>query len=633
MAEDGRPGETLADLSSRRDALRQAAGIPGSDPRSLLEAALTELDGTIDALAGVLPGDTAADDAGTGDLPAAARAERRLLQAAFQQAPVPLFLLEQDGTIRRANNKAAELLGSPPGYATGKALTAFVDMPARAAVQTQLAAVARTGKPRQTGSRLLTASGPADVTVAAVAIDLPGDPPLIMVTAAAGAALAAAPAAAAPEAAKGAKAAKAATADRSIQAMTRRMDMITAVTRLLLDNSTFSEAVTLQRCARLLAGELADWVIIDVDRGGRLRRQFATGPRDGQVNQLARTVRSIDPGPDSVPSQVHAAGKSVLLAHVEDPRALGTGPDGTPLLMMLGAATLICVPISDGATGYGTLTLARRADAGQFAVADLGLAEQFGEHLAISMRVDRMFRNRAEVAEALQASLLPARLPTSVPGLEFAAAYAGATQWQEISGDFYDVFPTKSGWAVAVGDVCGKGQDAAAMTAAARHAIRALAHVHDSPEEVLAAANEVLLAGDYDERFVTVKLAFIERGERRVWVRLAGAGHPGPAVVRADGRVEVLDGDGLPLGLFGGAEPNRQELELAEGDLLFFYTDGVTEARNADQEYFDDRLTDALAATAGRPAPDTVRAVQELVTAFSDDELRDDVTILAVKVS
>jgi serine phosphatase RsbU (regulator of sigma subunit) len=194
------------------------------------------------------------------------------------------------------------------------------------------------------------------------------------------------------------------------------------------------------------------------------------------------------------------------------------------------------------------------------------------------------------------------------------------------------VFPSKGGWAIAIGDVCGKGQEAAAMTAAARHAIRALAHVHDSPEEVLAAANEVLLAGDYDERFVSVKLAFIERGERRVWVRLAGAGHPGPAVVRADGRVEVLEGDGLPLGLFGGAEPNRQELELDDGDLLFLYTDGVTEARNADQEYFDERLTDALAATAGRSAAHTVRAVQELVTAFSDDELRDDVTILAVKV-
>ena len=131
---------------------------------------------------------------------------------------------------------------------------------------------------------------------------------------------------------------------------------------------------------------------------------------------------------------------------------------------------------------------------------------------------------------------------------------------------------------------------------------------------------------------MSVKLAFLERGENSVWVRLGGSGHPGPAVVRADGRVEILEGDGLPLGLFADAEPSHQELELGEGDLLFFYTDGVTEARSAELEFFDDRLADALAATAGRSAAETVRAVQELVTGFSEGELRDDVTILAVKV-
>ena len=193
-----------------------------------------------------------------------------------------------------------------------------------------------------------------------------------------------------------------------------------------------------------------------------------------------------------------------------------------------------------------------------------------------------MFRQRSQVAEALQASLLPARLP-AVPGLEFAAAYIGATQFQEISGDFYDVFKAADGWGIAVGDVCGKGQDAAAMTAAARHAIRALAHVHEAPADVLAAANEVLVAEDYDDRFVTTSLAFLRQRGRRVQVQLGSCGHPGPAVVRADGRVEILEGDGLPLGLFPDAEPGRLELELHKGDVLFFYTDGVTEARNADR--------------------------------------------------
>jgi sigma-B regulation protein RsbU (phosphoserine phosphatase) len=635
MPQGGRPSEAGADIAARRDALRQAARLPGVDPRSLIDAALTELDAAIEAIgAASSPTPGSPGEPPTEVLPESVRTERRLLHAVFQQAPVPLFLLEQDGTIRRANNRAAALLGAPSGYATGRPLSAFIDLPFRAAAATQLAAVARTGKPRTAGCRILTSDGPLDVTLTAVAADLPGDPPVRIVTVLPVAAGAVAESSPEPEGKPGKRAtrpAAKAAGDAAIAAMTRRLDAVTALTRVLLDNSTFSEAVTLQRCARLLAGEIADWVIIDVDRGGRLLRQFVAGPRGGQADQFARVAREGAPGQDSVPAQVHSTGKSVLLAHLDDPGALGQGPDGTPLVMMLGATSLICVPISDGTTGYGTLTVTRLADKGPFGVADLGLAEELGRHLAIAIRVDRVFRQRSQVAEALQASLLPTRLP-AVPGLEFAAAYIGATQFQEISGDFYDVFKAGDGWGIAVGDVCGKGQDAAAMTAAARHAIRALAHVHGTPAEVLAAANEVLVAEDYDDRFVTASLAFLRQRGSRVQVQLSSCGHPGPAVVRADGRVEILEGDGLPLGLFDDAEPGRLELELHKGDVLFFYTDGVTEARGADLSFFEDRLSDALAAVAGRSATEIVRAVQELVTSFSSGELKDDVTILAVRV-
>ena len=629
MPQGGWPAEPLADVVARRDALRQAAEIPGADAAALLEAALTELDGAIETVAGMLSGGDDNEAAAEG-LPEAVRAERRLLHATFQHTPIPLFLLEPDGTIRRANNEAAALIGSPAGYATGKPLTTFVDLPFKAAVQTQLAAVVRTSRPRRASLRMLTASGTVDVSVTAAVVELPGDPPLLVV-----AATPPAPAASASPTTREDKRSRredgGTAAGRAIGSMTQRMDMVVAVTKLLLDNSTFSEAVTLQRCARLLAGDLADWVIVDMERDGRLRRQIAAGPRDRQADALARAVRSVNPDAQSLPAQVHGLRKSILLAHADDPGVLGTGPGGTPLLMTLGATSLICVPISDGTTSYGAMTLARPASRGPFEIADLALAEQLGEHLAIAIRVDRMFRHRSEVAETLQASLLPARLP-DVPGLDFAAAYVGATASQEISGDFYDVFRYRDGWAIAIGDVCGKGQDAAAVTAAARHSIRALASVHTAPADVLAAANEVLLAGDYGERFVTVKLAFLQPRGRRLGVRLASAGHPGPAVVRADGRVESLEGDGLPLGLFDDAQPSPAELELRQGDLLFFYTDGVTEARSVDLEFFEDRLIDELAAGAGRSASETVRAVQELVTEFSQGELRDDVTIVAVKV-
>jgi serine phosphatase RsbU (regulator of sigma subunit)/PAS domain-containing protein len=635
-----------ADIAARRDALRQAAGLPGADPRMLIDAAFTELDAAIEALAA---GAARAGAAGAGELAVdarpeearaeAVRAERRLLHAVFQQAPAPLLLLEQDGTIRRANNRAAALLGAPAGYATGKPLTAFLDLPFRAAVATLLAAVGRTGEPRTTGCRVLTPDGPVEVALTAAATTLPGSPPTLIVTAlpvVAGSGPAAPAAAVGRGGARaGARKKQPAEPDSAVVAMTRRLDAVTALTRVLLDNSTFSEAVTLQRCARLLAGEIADWVIIDIDRGGRLLRQFAVGPRGGkggrQADQVARAARAVNPDPESLPAVVHSTGKSVLHAHLDEAGLLGRGPGGTPLVMTLGATSVMCVPISDGATSYGALTLTRLAGSGPFDVADLGLAEELGRHLAIAVRVDRVFRQRSQAAEALQASLLPSRLPR-VAGLEFAAAYVGATQFQEISGDFYDVFAAGDGWGIVIGDVCGKGQEAAAMTAAARHAIRALAYVHETPDAVLGAANEVLVSQDYEDRFVTAALAFLRQREDCVQVQLGSSGHPGPAVVRADGRVEILEGEGLPLGLFADATTSRTDLELGPGDVLFFYTDGVTEARGADRAFFEERLADALAAMAGQEAAEIVRAVQEMVTSFSSGELKDDVTILAVRV-
>ncbi len=615
----------LGDLAGRRDALREAATMPGAEPRALLDAAFAELDAAIEALTKLAETDLGeAAPAGQAD---SLNVERALLRAVFQHAPAPLFVLEPDGTVRRANGRAGQLIGAPPGYATGRALTAFVDLPSRAAVKSQLAAAARTGTARQVECRLLGPDGPVDATLTAGVITLQDGARLLVVTAAE--VRGAGPGDREREREKSGEGRP--PGDDIIRAMTRRMDMITAVTRLLLDNSTFSEAVTLQRCARLLAGDVASWVIIDMERADLLRRQFVIGPQDQAAQELARKMRALDPQPASAPGQVHATGTSVVLAHADDTGMLGITAEGTPLLVLLGATSLISVPITDGMTSYGALTLARTAGEGRFEIADLGLAEELGQHLGVAIRVDRMFRHRAAVAEALQSSLLPATLP-EVPGLDLFAAYQPASEGLEVSGDFYDVFPVPGGWAIVVGDVCGKGQEAAAMTAAARHAIRVLAHWNPDPVDVLVRANEVMLAGGFEDRFVTAKLAYLRWDAGRLRVALASAGHPGPALVRPDGRVDVLSGGGLPLGLFPDADPHAEELQLGEDDLLFFYSDGVTEARSPDMRYFEDSLADELAGLAGRSAAETARMVQSLVTSFSQDELRDDMTILVAKV-
>ena len=212
----------LADLAGRRDGLRQAAAMPGADPRALLDATFAELDAAVEALTKLVQ--AAEPDRTAGEAPPASLgAERSLLRAVFQHAPAPLFVLEFDGTIRRANGRAGDLIGAPPGYATGKPLTAFADLASRAAVQSQLAAAARTGTTRHTDCTLLGPAGPVATTLTASVLT---DGPRLLVVTVTG-----------PQAAEPAKDEPA--GDGAVEGMARRMDMITAVTSLLLDNSTF----------------------------------------------------------------------------------------------------------------------------------------------------------------------------------------------------------------------------------------------------------------------------------------------------------------------------------------------------------------------------------------------------------
>lgn len=642
------PESELAELAARRDALQQAASLPGAQLRPILEAAFAELDGAIDALA-TLQAQAAARKA---EAPSEqSRAERRMLRAVFAEAPVPLFLLERDGTVRRVNNRASDMIGSRPAYAAGKPFTVFVDLPSRAAIQTYLAAAARTGRARQTECGLLGEDGVVQVRLTVEPISLPEDTGVLLVAAshdltqapasrpATPAAPAARPAVPRPAPPRRQAAAQASAPPgehgtatmQAVRTMAHRMDLLTAITRLLLENSTFSESLTLQRCARLLAGEFASWVIVDVIRGRRLRRQVAVGPPGEESELAARALRDADPEPGSLPAQVHETGKSLLQARSDDTGMLGTGPDGVPLLMKLGATSVLSVPIAEGDRGYGVITLCRRPEEGPFQIADLALAEELGAQLAVAIRVDRLFRRRSEVAEALQASLLPRVLP-DVPGIELAAAYMGATEGLDVGGDFYDVYRTPDGWGLAIGDVTGKGEEAAALTAAARYAIRVIAHWQPDPVRVLREANDVLLSSESGGRFVTAKTAQLAWRDGGLHVALGTAGHPGPAVIRSDGRVEMTGGGGLPLGLFAEAQPGLEEVDLAPGDTLFFYTDGLTETRSPDMRYFEERLADELVTLAGRPAGEVVAGIQARAEAFSAGEMRDDLTVLALRV-
>jgi serine phosphatase RsbU (regulator of sigma subunit)/PAS domain-containing protein len=626
------PGDDVAELRARHEALQQTATMPGADLRPLLDAALAELDGAIDALgaAEAQPAAAGQDDRAAGSV----HAERRLLHAVFQQVPTPLFVLGQDGTVRRANPAASALLGAARGYPTGKPFSALVDPSGRPAVRSLLAAAARTEGGRQLDCQLLTAKGRISCALDVRPVSVRGGDDSLLVAARtrpAGGAGSRKARAAAEQAAAEQEAAEQAGPDPVVTVMTRRLDLATTASRLLLENVTFSESVTLQRCARLLSETLGAWVIVDMERSGLLRRHYVTGPDKHESGQLTQTVAAVNPEPGSLPAQVRESGSTMLVTHAEDNDILGTAPGGMPLLALLGTGSVLSVPVADSEQTHGVLTLARDPARGYFSLADVGLVEEIAEQLALAMSVRRMLRNRTETAEALQASLIPPVL-RAVPGVEIASAHMAPTRGRAVGGDFYDVHPTPAGWGVAIGDVCGKGEDAASVTAVARHAIRVLAHWSADPAEVLRGANEIMLAEEFGSRFVTASTTHLSWSGGSLNAVLGSAGHPGPVLVRPDGRAQVLAGGGLPLGIFPDAEPVTHELELATGDVLFFCTDGLTDARSPDQAYFEGSLADGLSTLAGKPPADIVSGMRRMVLDFCAGVLLDDLTMLVLRV-
>lgn len=247
-------------------------------------------------------------------------------------------------------------------------------------------------------------------------------------------------------------------------------------------------------------------------------------------------------------------------------------------------------------------------------------------------------RNRSaerfeRLATTLQQSLLPPHLPT-VPGLTLAARYLPAGRGLEVGGDFYDVFPTgRRHWGLVIGDVCGKGAEAAAVTALARYTVRAAAAQSSQPSRVLALLNEVMLREALDERFVTVLYATLTPGDGDARVRVAAGGHPLPLLLRAHRYVGEIGVPGSLVGVLADVSFVDTDACLRRGDALVLVTDGVLEARDAGgQELGVEGLANVLRANAGAPAEQIAAAVESAVRAHQQGALRDDTAVLVVGV-
>jgi phosphoserine phosphatase RsbU/P len=242
---------------------------------------------------------------------------------------------------------------------------------------------------------------------------------------------------------------------------------------------------------------------------------------------------------------------------------------------------------------------------------------------------------RAALAQTLQESLLPPRLP-EIPGLQVAARYAAGGTGAEVLGDFYDVFPSVRGsWGIAVGDVCGKGAPAAKSTALARYTLRAEAHRETRPSVILAALNQALLDWLTDDpRFLTAIYATIRPTVAGASVRISSGGHPLALVRRANGHVQAAGQPGTLLGLLPHPELHDSRSLLRAGDSLILFTDGVTEARSHIDRglYGDGRLHDFIAGLDGMPAARIAEAIQQVVRSFSGGKISDDMVTLVLAV-
>jgi hypothetical protein len=268
----------------------------------------------------------------------------------------------------------------------------------------------------------------------------------------------------------------------------------------------------------------------------------------------------------------------------------------------------VIVPLVARGRSLGTLSLGWPEPGRRPPREEWSLIEALAQRIALAVDNAEQYRERAQIARTLQASLLPRSLPL-MAGAEVAAKYVAAGEGIDVGGDFYDVFDVAPGvWSLVIGDVC-KGAEAAAVTALARYTLRALAAPDHHPAATLARLNGELLRQARDPRFLSAalcRLTLPPEGAARL--QLACGGHPAPVVLRAGGGARALTCGGSLLGVQPGAVAGEAEVELGPGDAIVLYTDGITEADRR-RPLTPEGLADALATLAGAEAATVAAAV------------------------
>ncbi len=392
---------------------------------------------------------------------------------------------------------------------------------------------------------------------------------------------------------------------------------------------------TLANVAAIAVPEIADWCAVSIlDDGDRLR-EVAAAHVDPVKRALARELGERFPAPPDAESggaAVARTGRTEYVREITDEMLAARLPDPEQLELVrrLDLHSVVTAPLIARGRTFGAITLASAESGRLFEEADVQLAEELARRAGVAIDNARLYTERTRIAHTLQAKLLPERLP-EIPNTQLAARYRAAGELNEVGGDFYDVFARSgSEWALVVGDVSGKGAEAAAVTALARYTLRAAAMDALSPAQALQRLNQAMLA-DGSSQFATVVLAYVAEAPEGLRVRLALGGHPPPLLLRADGGVEPAGAFGGLLGLLDEPRLRDADTEMRPGDVMLLYTDGVTEAGPRGAPFGQTGLASLLCGLAGRAPQEVVDAVEAAVVGAQTGEPRDDIALLALR--
>ena len=300
-------------------------------------------------------------------------------------------------------------------------------------------------------------------------------------------------------------------------------------------------------------------------------------------------------------------------------------------LVRSGYHSMVVMPLIARGRLLGALSFFYRHDGRRHDPEHLGLVRDLADRAAMALDNANLYVARTHLARTLQRSLLPERLPV-LEQVALSSAYHPVGEGNEVGGDFYDVFTTPFGCWLVVGDVCGKGPEAAAVTALVRHSIRAFAFVRPSPAQVLGAVNEVMLGHALSQRFATVVVARLDLTLEPARAIIAGAGHPPPVVLAANGSTWCPSLRGMMLGVRSGSNVLDLEIELEPGSTLVLYTDGLLDAGAPRRVLTPRELCPLLAEHAGSAPQLIVQQLERLALSSGAGRLRDDVAIVAARV-